>query len=136
MSRKSLSKKETTIWYLCGNCNCNVFAKDKEVHLCPNDESIPSNCTFISEKKLFANQLTEKAITEDLRSISGSKLNNLVFLHESIFSLCDFILGDNVLISSPALPNSVPVVRSVWPINSTSTTNGIVSVTEEGLFCD
>lgn len=134
MSRKSLSKKEPTIWYLCNSCNCNIFAKDREQHLCTeqlNDELTQQNCTFISNKKLFTNQqLTEKPVTDDSRGINANKLNNLIFLHESIFPLCDLVLGDNVLISSSALAKNAPIVRNAWPMSTLN--QGIVCVSEEG----
>lgn len=132
MSRKSLSKKETAIWYLCNSCNCNVFSKDRESHSCPSDESLQTNCTFIRDKKLISKQLTEKVITDELRGINANKLDSLIFLHESVFSLCDLILGDNVLISSSALANNAAIVRNAWPISGSSA--GLVSVTEEGLL--
>lgn len=132
MSRKSLSKKETTIWYLCNSCNCHILAKDRDQHLCSNSETTQS--AFIKNKQLYANQLTVKTITEDLREIDSSKLNNLIFLNETIFSLCDLVLGDYVLIKSSDLPNEASVVRSVWPILNQNALNGFVSVTEEGKF--
>lgn len=132
MSRKSLSKKEPTIWYLCNNCNINIFAKDCELHIC--DESTTQlNYTFVADKKLFSNQLkVEKRNADDLRLINENKTNNLIFVHESIFSLCELVLGDYVLISSSALPHDAPIVRMAWP--STNPNGSLAGVTEYGLL--
>lgn len=132
MSRKSLSKKETTLWCQCNNCNWNILAKDREQHVCldPN-ESIPNNYTFVRNKILSINQLAEKPTTDDLRAINANKLNNLIFLHESIFPLCDLVLGDYVLVTSPALPNNIPIVRNVWPISNQNI--GFLCVPSKGM---
>lgn len=133
MSRKSLSKKEPAIWYLCNNCNSNILAKDREQHSCTeqkNDDLLEQNYTFISNKKLTTNQLAEKVITDELRGINSNKLNNLIFLHESIFPLCDLVLGDYVLLSSTAFSKNAPIIRCAWPMATQN--QGIVCVSEEG----
>lgn len=132
MSRKSLTKKETAIWYLCNSCNCNILAKDREKHSCTeasSDESTQQNYTFVCDKKLSVNQFATRPITDDLKGINAHKLNNLIFLHESIFPLCDLVLGDFVLISSAVLQNA-PIVRNAWPMSSQN--QGIVCVSEDG----
>lgn len=132
MSRKSLPKKEAAIWYLCNGCDCNILAKDREQHSCSEEssgESVQRNYTFVCNKKLSANQLAGKPITDDLRGINAHKLNNLVFLHESLFPLCDLVLGDFVLITSSALQNA-PIVRNAWPMSSQN--QGIICVSEDG----
>lgn len=133
MSRKSLPKKDQVIWYLCAKCNSNIYVKDREQHseYCPAIES--TTCTIIRDKQLLSAQLIAQTITDELRGLNAKHLNNLVFLSESVFGLCDFVLGDNVLISSDALPNGVPIVRSVWPTPSSSTIPTLVSVVEEGI---
>lgn len=138
MSRKSLSKKEPALWYLCNSCNFNIFAKDREGHLCveqSNSELTQKNCTFVCNNKLSTNQLAEKQITDDLKGINQNKLNCLIFLHESIFPLCDLVLGDYVLVASTRLTKNVPIVRIAWPM--TSSAQGVVCVSEEGnlTFC-
>ncbi|XP_055298632.1 ribosome biogenesis protein SPATA5 [Sitodiplosis mosellana] len=134
MSRKSLSKKEPAIWYLCNSCKCNVFAKDREQHSCTeqeSDESKQQNSTFVKNKKLFTNQFAEKSVTDDLKGINANKVNNLIFLHESIFPLCDLVLGDYVLVSSSALAKNTSIVRSAWPMSTAN--QGIVCVSQEEL---
>lgn len=131
MSRKSLSKKETALWYQCNNCNWNILAKDREQHLCiESSETTPTNYTFVCNKKLFTNQLSEKSTTDDLRGINANKLNNLIFIHESIFPLCDLVLGDYVSITSTELPRNAPIIRNVWPISNQN--NGLVCISSEG----
>lgn len=110
-----------------------MFAKDREQHSCTepeSDETKQQNCTFVSNKKLSTNQLAEKTITDDLKGINANKLNSLIFLHESIFPLCDLVLGDYVLVSSSALGKNAPIVRNAWPIANTN--QGIVCVSQEG----
>lgn len=132
MSRKSLTKKETALWYQCNSCSWNILAKDREQHACSDSgESTPQKAyTFVCNKKLTANQLSEKPITDDLRSINPNKLNNLIFLHESIFPLCDLVLGDYVLVSSSKLTQNAPIVRIAWPNANQNT--GLVCVSTEG----
>lgn len=129
MSRKSLSKKEPALWYLCNSCNCNILAKDREQHSCADQSTLTQEkCTFVCNKRLSTNQLAEKPFTDDLKGVNSNKLNSLIFLHESIFPLCDLVLGDYVLVSSTT--KNAPVVRSAWPMSSSS--QGVVCVSEEG----
>lgn len=133
MSRKSLMKKETTIWYNCSNCGSNTLAKDRELHSC-NGSDVEPNYTFIRDNTLFSNQLTEKAITDDIRDINENKLKNILFVHESIFPLCDLVLGDYVSIESTALLNNAPIVRLVWPITSSVAVGNLLGVCDHGMF--
>lgn len=136
MSRKSLPKKDQAIWYQCNNCNWHIFARDREQHSCTQQLSIedkePKTYTFVVDKRLSTTQLSEKPITDDLKLITANKLNNLIFLHESIFPLCQIVLGDYVLVSSPALSNGAPILRSAWPISNLN--SGLVCVSEEGMI--
>lgn len=133
MSRKSLTKKETTIWYNCSSCGSNTLAKDRELHACDGSDTQP-NYTFIRDNTLFSNQLTEKMITDDIREINEIKLKNILFVHESIFALCDLVLGDYVSIESPALSNNAPIVRMVWPITNSNATGNLIGVCAHGTF--
>lgn len=134
MSRKSLPRKDQIIWYFCSECNSHIFTKDRDNHseYCSIDSIVRPN-TFVRDKKLISNQLSVKPITDDLRAIKSKHLNNLVFLHESVFALCDFVLGDFILVSSSILANEVPIVRNVWPVsNGASSAATTVLVCEEG----
>lgn len=132
MSRKSLTKKETALWYRCNKCMWNILAKDRELHSCINSsETIPQTYTFVCNQKLSTQQLSEKPITDDLRAIQTNKLNHLIFLHESIFPLCNLVLGDYVLITSSKLPQNTPIVRIAWPNSNQNT--GLVCVSTEGI---
>lgn len=133
MSRKSLTKKETTIWYNCSDCRSNLLAKDRELHACNGSNAEP-NYTFIRDNILFANQLTQKVITDDIQDINENKLKNILFVHESIFPLCDLVLGDYVSIESSALSNKAPIVRMVWPIMSSIATGNLLGVCDQGMF--
>lgn len=133
MSRKSLIKKDTTIWYNCNSCGSNILAEDRELHTCDGSDVQP-NYMFICDNTLFSNQLTEKVITDDIRDINESKLKNILFVHESIFPLCDLVLGDYVSIDSAALSNNAPIVRMVWPITSSIAAGNLLSVCDQGMF--
>lgn len=135
MSRKSLSKKETAIWYQCNECNWNIFAKDRELHSCTESSETTPSYTFVCNKKLTTTQITEKPVTDDLKGINENKLNNLIFLHESIFPLCDLVLGDFVSITSSALSGNASIVRNAWPMSNQNA--GLVCVSNEGneIFC-
>lgn len=131
MSRKSLTKKETALWYQCNNCSWNILAKDREQHSCTDSsECVPQTYTFVCNHKLTTHQLSDKPITDDLRTIQANKLNNLIFLHESIFPLCDLVLGDYVLVRSSKLPQNTPIVRVAWPSSNHNT--GLVCVSTDG----
>lgn len=134
MSRKSLPKKDQIIWYSCTKCDSNIYVKDREQHseYCPTIES--TSCTTIHDKQLLSARLNVQTITDELRGLNVKYLNNLVFLSESVFGLCDFVLGDNVLISSQALPNCVPIVRTAWPSTTGTGSPTSASVSEEGIF--
>lgn len=134
MSRKSLPRKDQIIWYLCTKCNSNIFVKDRDQHseYCPAIES--TTCTIIRDKQMLSARLSVQTITDELRGLNAKHLNGFVFVSESVFGLCDFVLGDNVLVTSDALPNGVPVIRSVWPSTSGASLPTSVSVTEEGMF--
>lgn len=131
MSRRSLAKKEPTVWSQCNTCGCNILSKDREQHNCSENEACP---VFVKEKTLVVKHL--KPYSGDLNGIDPVKLNNLLFLHESVFGLCDLILGDFVRISSSELANGAPIVRVVWPVVNQSAANGVVFVTEHGNFWD
>lgn len=133
MSRKSLPRKDQIIWYLCTKCESNIYVKDRDQHseYCPAIES--TTCTIIRDKQVLSARLSIQTITDDLRGLNAKHFNGFVFLSESVFGLCDFVLGDNVLVSSDALPNGVPIVRSVWPSTSSASLPTAVSVTEEGM---
>lgn len=133
MSRKSLSKKETTIWINCSNCATNILAKDRELHAC-NVSDVEPNYTFIRDNTLFSNQLTQKVISDDIRDINENKLRDIFFVHESIFPLCDLVLGDYVSIESPGLSNNAPIVRIAWPITSSIAAGKLLSVCDRGMF--
>lgn len=133
MSRKSLTKKETTIWYNCSSCGSNTLAKDRELHVCYGSDVEP-NYTFIRDNTLYSNQMTEKVITDDIRDINENKLKNILFVHESIFPLCDLVLGDYVSIESLALSNNAPIVRMVWPITVSIAAGNLLSVCDQGMY--
>lgn len=132
MSRKSLPKKDAIVWYLCAKCNAYVHVKDREEHSehCPVIES--TTCAAIRDKILVSARLSIQPMTEELRALNARHLTNLVFIHESVFGLCEFVLGDYVLISSPALPNGIPIVRMAWPSSNSSMVPTAIGVTDEG----
>lgn len=132
MSRKSLPKKDAIVWYLCAKCNANVYVKDREEHSehCPVIES--TTCAAIRDKRMVSARLSIQPMTEELRALNARHLINLVFIHESVFGLCEFVLGDYVLISSPALPNGIPIVRMAWPSSNSSMVPTAIGVTDEG----
>lgn len=130
MSRKSLSKKETSVWSQCNTCNGYILTKDRDQHRC----TLEAQQICILDKKLHAKQVALKTYSGDLNGIDPVKLNNLIFLHESVFSLCDLILGDFVRVSSDDLSNAAPIVRMAWPMLNQSVVNGVISVTEQGNF--
>lgn len=115
------------MWSQCNTCSCYILSKDRDQHSCTGNETSPVS---IRAKTLSANHL--KPYSGDLNGVDPVKLNNLLFLHESVFGLCDLILGDFVRITSPDLANGAPIVRVAWPVVNQSAANGVVFVTEQG----
>lgn len=130
MSRRSLSKKEVSVWSQCNTCNGYILTKDRDQHRCTLD----AIQICVLDKKLNVNQVPLKTYSGDLNGLDPTKLNNLIFIHESVFSLCDLVLGDFVRVSSADLSNAASIVRMAWPMVNQSAANGVVSVTEQGNF--
>lgn len=135
MSRKSLPKKDTIVWCLCPKCDSHLLAKDRDVHSannCTEAEPIESATIPLIRNKQFAtSSLAVKPVTDDLRSVKQKHLDNFVFLNETVFPLCELVLGDYVLVSSPALPGAAPIVRCVWPVAGTHSP-AAAAVSEDG----
>lgn len=133
MARRSSAKKEQNLWFLCEKCKANVTTKDRDQHdeFCPLENPAAfSKCSFVRDGKLYSNQLMVKSATDDIRDISSKQLNSLVFLSESVITLCGLVFGDYVMLYSAQLPDRTPVVRTVWPTPSSFTTT--IFVSEEG----
>lgn len=134
MPPKSASKREQVLWYLCEACKANITTKDREQHesLCPlNNIECLTKCSFVRDHKFHSNQLNIKSTVEDVRDLTAKQLSSLVYLSESVISLCGFILGEQVLVHSPHCNDQTPVVRFVWPIPNSFLTSVLVSADGE-----
>lgn len=137
MSRKSLPKKDSISWFLCSKCDSFISAKDRDRHvdLCAPNASIEASKTAtIKNKQFFSSELHVKPVTEDLNGINEQQLKRFILLHESVINLCEFVLGDFLLISSSALPNAAPIVRCVWPLLNSNSSPTSVYVCESGKY--
>lgn len=130
MPPKSASKREQILWYLCEQCKANIASKDREQHdaLCPlTGVECLTRCSFVRDHKFHSNQLNVKRTADDVRNLTAKQFSSLVFLSESVISLCGFILGQHVLVHSPQYDHSAPIVRCVWPLSNSLLTSVLVS---------
>lgn len=144
MPPKSSSKKDQIAWLLCEKCKVYITNKDRDKHAedCPIsneiNESFQCKYSFVRSKQLHSTHLSEKTdqsaiLSDELLSDLGSKyLNNLIFVSESVMSLCDWIISDFVVVQPVNETKFVPIVRRIWPITDRNTSN--VFVTDEGEF--
>ncbi|KAJ6646893.1 ATPase family protein 2 like [Pseudolycoriella hygida] len=139
-SFNSSSKKDEITWLLCENCTVYLSSKDSNKHgedcPLPNEvhESSLYKYPFIQNKR-FVTRLCEKTdadgiLSDELFNSLGLRcLNNFVFVSETVMNLCEWTVGDSVVLQS-LCKNSAPVVRKLWPVSDKTTSNAFVTAQE------
>lgn len=118
-------------WLLCEKCKTNVINKDLERHKtdCPPTLETFSYSFISSEGVLYS--CVDIKTNEDIKSLSQSEKDNMVFLSQSAIQLCKLSFGDWAIIK-PLHESFSPVVRTVWPTVDKSST--CVLFTKNGMF--
>lgn len=106
-------KKLSTPFIQCDKCLINILNKDVENHSkdCPpNLNNIHYN--FFKDSVLYGT--LDIKTNEDIKHLSSSEKDNLVFLSKSAIQLCSFAIGDWAIVRllDSAIP---PVAKMVWP---------------------
>lgn len=118
-------------WLLCEKCKTYIINKDLERHKndCPPNLDTFSY-SFISNEGVLYSSVDIKT-NEDVKSLSQSEKDSLVFLSQSAIQMCRLSFGDWAIIK-PLYEAIPPVVRTVWPTVDKSST--CVLFTKNGMF--
>ncbi|GJQ81476.1 hypothetical protein Trydic_g14631 [Trypoxylus dichotomus] len=114
------TRKATGMWIQCDKCLANILQKDSENHEndCPPDK-MKHTYAFILGDTLHG--LADTKNNEDIKNLSQSEKDNLVFLSQSVIQLCCLSIGSWAEIRSDRL--NAPVARMVWPTTEKSITS-------------
>ncbi|XP_072760748.1 ATPase family gene 2 protein homolog A [Anoplolepis gracilipes] len=127
MSTKSRKSLPSSSWQQCTKCQCALMQKDillHEINCPPSMESW--NHSFISGGVLYSS--IEVFQSQELpKHISERDANDMVFISQSAFQLCDIAIGSPVVIAT----KDEVVVKTAWPTNEKSLTS--VSLTKHAI---
>lgn len=118
-------------WLLCEKCKSYIINKDLERHKndCPPKLETFSY-GFISSEGVLHSSIDIKT-NEDIKSLTQSEKDSMVFLSQSAIQLCNLSFGDWAIIK-PLHEKIAPVVRTVWPTVEKS--SSCVLFTKSGTF--
>lgn len=126
--KSSNSKKNQNSWFFCAKCETNLISKDRDGHekicdeiFCGKESQSVCKTDFIRKHMLHTSTIGKRDFSiEELKDVSEKQLNNLIFISEGVMKLCNFIIGQDVSISSEFQTTdpapAVKMVRKVWPI--------------------
>lgn len=120
MPPKSSNKKNQSSWFACDKCKKTIISKDRDNHEqnCSTQDSACFAFDYIHDQSLYTMNFTKRNFTIDELNDSPAKyVNNLVFLSEGAMKLCEFRIGQPIVIRSRTSCDLAPVVRFVWPIS-------------------
>ncbi|XP_029673347.1 ATPase family protein 2 homolog [Formica exsecta] len=127
MSTKSRKSLTSSSWQQCDKCQCALTQKDILLHEanCPPsteswNHSFISNGVLYSTIEIFQSQELPKHISE-------RDANDMVFISQSAFQLCDIAIGSPTVI----VTKDEVVVKTAWPTNEKSLTS--VSLTKHAI---
>ncbi|KAJ8931196.1 hypothetical protein NQ314_015919 [Rhamnusium bicolor] len=122
-------KKNFLPWIQCHKCLASLLNKDIDFHSkdCPpNLQKIAYN--FVKDEVLYGTLDVKN--NEDIKNLSSSEKDNLVFLSQSVIQLCSLSISEWAIVQ--LLDNTVPpVAKIVWPTIEKSLTS--VMFTKNGL---
>lgn len=114
------TRKSLGMWFQCEKCAINILQKDTDRHEkdCPPD---PNNYTYeyIQNDVLYGH--VDVKTNEEIKGLSQSERDNVVFLSQSVIQLCSLSIGDWAEIRSDQL--SAPIARTVWPTSEKTITS-------------
>ncbi|XP_047119834.1 ATPase family protein 2 homolog isoform X1 [Schistocerca piceifrons] len=128
MSRKSATRKSTSLWEKCEVCQAVISQKDHATHLNGSCPQAPEawNHAYIMDGVLYST-LEQLPSVESLKNLPSQEREKLVLLSQSALQICGMVIGDPVIISSKG--NSA--VKIAWPTSEKSVTS--VLMIKEGL---
>ena len=136
MSRKSLLKKQQTSsssWHYCQKCSFNIVLKDRDKHdvLCPLSLQVLSTSpyAFIKDNVFYTKNLEKKLNSDETQDFTDKQLNSLVFISESAMKLCEFYIGQHVVIKNSKSADAF--VRVAWPLQEKLPS--LIFVAEKGI---
>ena len=117
--------KKPSSWFQCEKCEAYILNRDIENHegFCPpKTENIQH--TFVYQQVLCG--ILDTKSNEDIKNLSSTQKDGLVFLSQAAMQLCGFTIGENVVVQS-LTANAVPIVQKAWPTNEKSLTSILVT---------
>lgn len=120
MPPKSSNKKSQVSWFACDKCQKTIISKDRDNHEqnCTTEESACLAYDFIQDQRLYTMYISKRNFTIDELNDTPSKyVNNLVFISEGAMKLCEFRIGQPIVIRSKSCSENIPIVRLAWPIS-------------------
>lgn len=128
MSRKSTTRKSTSLWEKCEVCQAVIAQKDHAAHLngsCPQPSELWSHA-YIKDSVLYST-LEQVPSVESLKNLPSQEHEKMVLLSQSAIQICGMVIGDPVIVSS----KGYSAVKIVWPTSAKSLTS--VLMIKEGL---
>ncbi|XP_050464249.1 ribosome biogenesis protein SPATA5 [Cataglyphis hispanica] len=127
MSTKSRKSLSSSSWQQCDKCQCILTQKDILLHETNCPPSMENwNHSFISGGVLYST--IEVFQSQELpKHISERDANDMVFISQSAFQLCDIAIGSPTVIAT----KDEIVVKTAWPTNEKSLTS--VSLTKHAI---
>ncbi|CAH1123949.1 unnamed protein product [Ceutorhynchus assimilis] len=121
-----MSKKPSS-WYQCEKCSSFMLKKDTQnhndfCHLEPSKRNPKS--TFIHNQVLHGT--LDLKSNEEIKNLSAREKDGLVFLSQEAMQLCDFSIGDFVIVDHID-KTGAPLVQKVWPTNEKSLVSILVT---------
>jgi hypothetical protein len=114
MRNSTPKSKKTPIWYKCESCSANIPSANAGNHPseCP---STPETCKspFVTSGMIVT--LLDVGEVEEAKSLSNDVTEDLIYISYSALELCNFVIGDRVMIK-PLNNVAMPMVRRVWPL--------------------
>ncbi|KMQ86150.1 spermatogenesis-associated protein 5 [Lasius niger] len=127
MSTKSRKSLSSSSWQQCDKCQCALMQKDillHEANCPPSTENW--NHSFIFGGVLYST--IEVFQSQELpKHISERDANDIVFISQSAFQLCDIAIGSSIVVAT----KDEVVIKTAWPTNEKSLTS--VSLTKHAI---
>ncbi|XP_055917820.1 ribosome biogenesis protein SPATA5 [Eupeodes corollae] len=121
MPPKSSNKKTQISWFSCDKCQRTIISKDRDNHEQNCSTQDTAGCLaydYIQDHRLVTMNFTKRSFAiDELNETSPKYVNNLVFISESAMKLCEFRIGQPVVIRSRSNEDLAPIVRYVWPVS-------------------
>lgn len=117
------TKKSPSLWYQCGKCEAYFLHKDCETHQnnCPPDLTSLKH-SLVLDQVLYGS--LDLKTNEDVKNLSSREKDGLVFVSQAAMQLCQFPIGEFVVIETV---KGNCLVQRVWPTNEKSLTSVLIT---------